>query len=135
MSPDDTMAGMQDRIDDYLHFGVPNVWVIDPWKHRGWRVTAEALGDFHRWRHADRRRPCRHASRGSAAALNSTPVFHLPAFARNCPSTSPHNSRAKMTRSPRRAMMSVSRGDPSSNDQISLNFGSITTTCRTPHWL
>ncbi len=41
MSPDDTIAAMQDRLDDYLQFGVPNVWVIDPWKHRGWRVTAE----------------------------------------------------------------------------------------------
>jgi Uma2 family endonuclease len=41
MSPDDTISAMQDRLDDYLHFGVPNVWVIDPWKHRGWRVTAD----------------------------------------------------------------------------------------------
>lgn len=41
MSPDDTMAGLQDRLDDYLAFGVPNIWVIDPVKHRGWRVTAE----------------------------------------------------------------------------------------------
>lgn len=41
MSPDDTIAAMQDRLDDYLQFGVPNVWVIDPWKHRGWQVTAE----------------------------------------------------------------------------------------------
>jgi Uma2 family endonuclease len=41
MSPDDTMAGMQDWIDDYLQFGVPNVWVIGPWKHWGWRVTAD----------------------------------------------------------------------------------------------
>jgi Uma2 family endonuclease len=41
MSPDGTMASLQDRLDDYLHFGVPNVWVVDPWKHRGWRVTAE----------------------------------------------------------------------------------------------
>jgi Uma2 family endonuclease len=41
MSPDDTIAAMQDRLDDYLHFGVPNVWVIDPWKHRGWHVTAD----------------------------------------------------------------------------------------------
>jgi len=40
MSPDDTIAAMQDRLDDYLHFGVPNIWVIDPWKHRGWHVTA-----------------------------------------------------------------------------------------------
>jgi Uma2 family endonuclease len=44
MSPDDTIAtiaAMQDRLDDYLQFGVPHVWVIDPWKHRGWHVTAE----------------------------------------------------------------------------------------------
>jgi len=46
MSPDDTIAAMQDRLDDYLQFGVPNVWVIDPYfnkegKHRGWHVTAE----------------------------------------------------------------------------------------------
>lgn len=42
MSPEDTMASLQDRIDDYVAFGVPNIWVIDPWKHRGWRVSAEA---------------------------------------------------------------------------------------------
>jgi len=41
VSPDDTINGMQDGIDDYLQFGVPNVWVIDPEKHRGWRMTAE----------------------------------------------------------------------------------------------
>jgi Uma2 family endonuclease len=41
MSEEDTMSGLQDRIDDYLRFGVPNIWVIDPWKHRGWRVTAD----------------------------------------------------------------------------------------------
>jgi len=39
MSPDDTMAGLQDRVDEYLALGVPNVWVIDPWKHRGWMIT------------------------------------------------------------------------------------------------
>jgi Uma2 family endonuclease len=46
MSPDDTMASLQDRLDDYLHFGVLNVWVVDPFfnshgKHRGWHVTTE----------------------------------------------------------------------------------------------
>jgi Uma2 family endonuclease len=40
LSPDDTIVAMQDRLDDYLNFGVPNVWVIDPYKHRGWHVTA-----------------------------------------------------------------------------------------------
>lgn len=41
MSPQDTITGMQDRLDDYLRFGVPNIWVIDPWKHRAWRITEE----------------------------------------------------------------------------------------------
>jgi Uma2 family endonuclease len=40
MSPDDTVIAMQDRLEDYLQFGVTNVWVVDPWKHRGWQVTA-----------------------------------------------------------------------------------------------
>jgi Uma2 family endonuclease len=39
MSPEDTMSGLQERLDEYLEFGVPNVWVIDPWKHRGWHIT------------------------------------------------------------------------------------------------
>ena len=39
MSPDDTMASMQDRIDDYIAFGISNIWVIDPWKNRGWTIT------------------------------------------------------------------------------------------------
>jgi hypothetical protein len=30
MSPDDTINGMRNRIDDDLRFGVPNVRVIDP---------------------------------------------------------------------------------------------------------
>ncbi len=40
MSPEDTMARLQERLDEYLGLGVPNNWVIDPWKHRGWVVTA-----------------------------------------------------------------------------------------------
>ncbi len=39
LSPDDTLAYIQERTDEYLAFGVPNVWVVDPWKHRGWIVT------------------------------------------------------------------------------------------------
>ena len=46
MSPDDTFAALQERLDEYLKFGVTNVWVIDPFykgdgTHRGWRVTAD----------------------------------------------------------------------------------------------
>ncbi len=41
MSPDDTMASMQDKLDDYLAFGIPNIWVVDPWKNRAWTITAD----------------------------------------------------------------------------------------------
>lgn len=39
-SPDDKLTDLQDRIDDYIEMGVPNIWVIDPWKRRAWSVTA-----------------------------------------------------------------------------------------------
>jgi hypothetical protein len=41
LSPEDTMSSMQERIDDYLAFGVANIWVVDPWKYRGWTVDAD----------------------------------------------------------------------------------------------
>jgi Uma2 family endonuclease len=47
MSPDDTMSAMQDRLDDYLQFGVPNIWVVDPWKHRGWHISAQGWALAH----------------------------------------------------------------------------------------
>ena len=41
LSPEDRLARMQDRIDDYLKFGVPYVWVIDPDSRRAWVYTAD----------------------------------------------------------------------------------------------
>ena len=41
LSPEDRLARMQDRIDDYLKFGVPYVWVIDPDSRRAWVYTSE----------------------------------------------------------------------------------------------
>ncbi len=41
-SPRDTARTMQDRIDDYLTLGVPNIWLIDPARRLAW--TADASG-------------------------------------------------------------------------------------------
>ena len=39
LSPEDRMARVQDRIDDYLKFGVRYVWVINPENRRVWVST------------------------------------------------------------------------------------------------
>lgn len=37
------MSEMQERIDDYLAFGVRHVWVIDPRTRRAFEYTAEGM--------------------------------------------------------------------------------------------
>jgi Uma2 family endonuclease len=39
LSPEDRMAGVQDRIYDYLKFGVRYLWVINPENRRVWVNT------------------------------------------------------------------------------------------------
>ncbi|HUA62686.1 MAG TPA: Uma2 family endonuclease [Verrucomicrobiae bacterium] len=39
LSPEDRMNRMQERIDDYLRFGVASVWVVDPQTRRAWIYT------------------------------------------------------------------------------------------------
>ena len=39
LSKDDRMSEMQERIDDYLAFGVRYVWVVDPLARRAWVYT------------------------------------------------------------------------------------------------
>ncbi|MBZ5592071.1 MAG: Uma2 family endonuclease [Acidobacteriia bacterium] len=41
LSKDDRVSEMQERIDDYLNFGVRYVWVINPCTHRAWVYTKE----------------------------------------------------------------------------------------------
>ncbi len=41
LSPDDRAVDIIDKIDDYLAFGIPCVWVIDPDKRRAWIHTIE----------------------------------------------------------------------------------------------
>lgn len=39
LSPEDRIAAIQERIDDYLAFGIRCVWVIDPATRRAWIHT------------------------------------------------------------------------------------------------
>jgi Uma2 family endonuclease len=41
LSPDDSFRTLQDRLDDFLKMGVPNIWVLDPASRRGWSITRE----------------------------------------------------------------------------------------------
>lgn len=41
LSPEDRAADMQERIDDYLGFGISCVWVVNPENHRGWVHTPD----------------------------------------------------------------------------------------------
>jgi Uma2 family endonuclease len=43
LSPEDRMSRMQERIDDYLGFGVEYVWVVDPQSHRAWVYRREGM--------------------------------------------------------------------------------------------
>lgn len=43
LSKDDTLRSMQDRIDDYLAFGVPNVWILDPVARRAYVCSGKGL--------------------------------------------------------------------------------------------
>ena len=39
LSPEDRASDLQDKIDDYIDFGVACVWVIDPDRQRAWIHT------------------------------------------------------------------------------------------------
>lgn len=41
LSPEDRASRMQEKIDDYISFGVRYVWVIDPRNRKGWVYTNE----------------------------------------------------------------------------------------------
>ena len=43
LSPEDAMTRMQERIDDYLTFGVPHVWVLDPRTKRAYDYTPAGM--------------------------------------------------------------------------------------------
>ena len=41
LSPEDRTSRLQQKIDDYIAFGVPHVWVVDPKTRRAWVHTRE----------------------------------------------------------------------------------------------
>jgi Uma2 family endonuclease len=43
LSKDDTLDYMQEKIDDYLRFGVPYVWIINPRLRRGYVATKAGM--------------------------------------------------------------------------------------------
>jgi len=46
LSPRDRMQEMQERIDDYIAFGVPFVWLIHPKTRRAFVYTAEGVREL-----------------------------------------------------------------------------------------
>jgi Uma2 family endonuclease len=43
LSKDDTMDYMQEKIDDYLRFGVPYIWIVNPRLRKGFVATKAGL--------------------------------------------------------------------------------------------
>lgn len=43
LSKDDTMEDVQEKIDDYLRFGVPYIWIINPRLRKGFVATKAGL--------------------------------------------------------------------------------------------
>ena len=43
LSPEDRLSRVQERMRDYLHFGVPYVWMIDPETRQAYRWTLEGM--------------------------------------------------------------------------------------------
>jgi Uma2 family endonuclease len=43
LSPEDRILSMFDKVADYLNFGVPYVWLLDPQTRKAWRCTPGAM--------------------------------------------------------------------------------------------
>jgi Uma2 family endonuclease len=43
LSKDDTMSDIMERVEEYLAMAVPYVWVVDPWRRRGYHYTTEGM--------------------------------------------------------------------------------------------
>jgi Uma2 family endonuclease len=43
LSPEDRLSKVRERVDDYLHFGVPYVWLLEPRTRKAYRCTAAGM--------------------------------------------------------------------------------------------
>jgi len=43
LSPDDSMTSIQERIDDYVSFGVENIWILDPTRKKAFWADASGV--------------------------------------------------------------------------------------------
>ena len=43
LTPEDRLSRFQDRIDDYLAFGIENIWIFDPERRTAFTATASGL--------------------------------------------------------------------------------------------
>jgi Uma2 family endonuclease len=43
LSKDDSLRSMQERVDDYLNFGVPNIWILDPVQLRAYLCSRKGF--------------------------------------------------------------------------------------------
>jgi Uma2 family endonuclease len=43
LSPRDTLKNMTKRCEDYVQFGIPNIWIVDPETRQAWYLTAQGL--------------------------------------------------------------------------------------------
>ena len=49
LSPGDTLLAMREKIEDYLAFGIPNIWIVDPSDRMGYICRS---GIFREWQPA-----------------------------------------------------------------------------------
>jgi len=43
LSPEDRVSRVNEKVADYLQFGVPYVWILDPQTRKAWRCTPGAM--------------------------------------------------------------------------------------------
>jgi Uma2 family endonuclease len=46
LSPSDSLLGMREKIEDYLAFAIPNIWIVDPSDRMGYVCRS---GSFREW--------------------------------------------------------------------------------------